>query len=616
MDSEAFLACLLKVPSIPTAYLSPDGRWVAFDWQRRHANRDVFAIATTGLHQPLALTCTPEATRIKSWARDSLSVIIAEDHNGDERYRLFRVRLAEPKLMIPLTEENPPYFLRGGALSPDGDALYYGANYDFTSGQTLEPTWMYRHDLTNGNRAVVARPTRPDWSEPFLNSAGTHLLYSRRDRHPAGRQYHLVDLRSGEDQEWIHLGERVKVVARWFSDGDHILVIAEGSHENPAGHTRLGICTRESPEVRWLVDDPARTIQGAWPDRDGPVIVNEIRAAVHRPVLIDPLRGSETPFPTMPGNLLPLGRTPDGDWVAIHYAANQPDELIRFPAGAPDGSESVSLTHTCDVAPVSLGQLAAAEDIRWRSVDGLEIQGWLYRARTNRGQAVIYIHGGPSMHMEDRFHPLIQYLVSRGFNVLVPNYRGSTGFGLSFRELIKEDGWGGREQDDIAAGARMLIERGLAVPGKVGVTGTSFGGYSAWVLATRCPREWIAAAVPVCGMTDLVVDYNTTRPDLRPYSAEMMGGTPEELPARYHERSPIHFIENIQADLMIVQGARDPNVTPENTRLVVSELKRCGIAHELLVFEDEGHGILKPANQLRLYRRMADFFEHSFSTPT
>ncbi len=101
---------------------------------------------------------------------------------------------------------------------------------------------------------------------------------------------------------------------------------------------------------------------------------------------------------------------------------------------------------------------------------------------------------------------------------------------MTFREAIKQDGWGGREQEDIRAGIKALIAAGIAEPGKVGVTGTSYGGYSAWCAITRFPPELVAAAAPICGMTDLVVDYETTRPDLRPYSEEMMGGSPDRGP--------------------------------------------------------------------------------------
>ena len=113
-------------------------------------------------------------------------------------------------------------------------------------------------------------------------------------------------------------------------------------------------------------------------------------------------------------------------------------------------------------------------------------------------------------------------------------------------------------------------------------------------------------------MTDLVVDYNTTRPDLRVYGEEMMGGSPTQVPEIYKERSPINFIENIKGKLLIVQGARDPNVTPENVKAVEEKLKEYDIPYEKLIFDDEGHGISKPKNQKVLYQRIADFFEATF----
>jgi dipeptidyl aminopeptidase/acylaminoacyl peptidase len=263
--------------------------------------------------------------------------------------------------------------------------------------------------------------------------------------------------------------------------------------------------------------------------------------------------------------------------------------------------------------PIQPSDLTQAEDFRWSSKDELEIQGWLYRSSTPPKGTVIDVHGGPTFHSEDIVDVQIQFLASQGFDVLTPNYRGSTGFSMSFQESIKQDGWGGREQEDIATGIQALIDRGIAKPGKIGITGTSYGGYSAWCAITRHPTDLVSAAAPICGMTDLVVDYETTRPDLRPFSEEMMGGSPEQVPQRYYERSPIHFVDRIKGNLLIIQGMQDPNVTPENVSQVRSELEKSDIEYDLLTFEDEGHGIFRPKNLRVLYMRLAEFFEEAFS---
>ncbi|MGW8251730.1 MAG: S9 family peptidase, partial [Anaerolineales bacterium] len=581
------------------ALLSPDGRWVAFVWYRIHENYDVFAVPADGSAPPLALTHTPEYTWLVSWTPDSRGVIVEQDHDGDEHVSLFHIDLDAPGVMQPLTEDRPPYFLHGGNLHPDGTHLFYGANYDFSSGQVIEPTWIYNHDLRSGERRLLARPERPGLMEVRLNRQGTHLLYSRKDRHPAGRQFWLVDVDGRQDREILNFGDHCKVFARWFPDGEHILVLSESTGEGQQDYQSLGVYHWPSGEMRWLIDNPARSIEGAWVSPDGAVVVDEMVLAGHAATYIEMPSGIERPFPRLPGNLLPLGRAADGAWVGMYYNAATPTELVRFDEQARSVGDLQSLTRVWEHSDLRREQIYPAESFSWHSVDGQQIWGWLYRAQPNPGRAIIFVHGGPTWHSEDRYNAQIQYLVSRGFNVLDVNYRGSTGYGLKFREAIKQDGWGGREQCDIASGARALISTGLAQPGRVGVTGTSYGGYSSWFQITFYPQQVIAAAAPICGMTDLVVDYETTRPDLRPFSEEMIGGSPQQVPERYHARSPIHFVQYIRGKLLIVQGAQDPNVTPENVRQVRQRLEQHGIPYELLVFEDEGHGIARALNDPR-----------------
>jgi dipeptidyl aminopeptidase/acylaminoacyl peptidase len=610
-EIDSFLHQLLSLPKVFDARMSPDGKWVAFEWYRIHENLDVFVVPADGSAAPVALTHTPEFTVLVNWTFDSQAVIVSEDHDSDERARLFRVDLDQLNEMQPLTEDRPPYFLRSGSLHPNGRTLFYGANYDFAAGQEIEPTWVYCHDLASGERTAIARPSKPAQTHPALNHPGTHLIYTRQDRHPAGQQIHLLDVEGQKDREILNFGDEAKISARWFPDGERILVLSDSRDGRLQEHYSLGVYHWPSGEMRWMLDDPARSIEATRVSPDGVIVIDELQGARRVPSFLDPDTGVETRFPHMPGNLQPLGRAADGAWIARYYASTSPGELVRFAPDANALDDLVSLTHAWEHTDLTPDRLTRAEDFRWRSEDGLEIQGWLYRAQPNPRRAIIYVHGGPTWHSEDDLDAQIQYFVSQGFNVLDVNYRGSTGFGLKFRELIKEDGWGGREQADIATGAETLIQAGLAEPGRVGVTGTSYGGYSAWFLITRYPPNVIAAAAPICGMTDLVVDYETTRPDLRPYSEEMMGGSPEQAPERYHERSPIHFISNIRGKLLIVQGAQDPNVTPENVRQVVQRLDANHIPYDLMVFEDEGHGIGKPANQERLYARLAAFFDEA-----
>ena len=160
MNQKQYLDALLTLPSLRGAGVSRDGEWVAWVWANVGTARDVYAVPTDGTSPPVRLTETDENTFLVSWAPDSRSVIVAQDKGGNERVQLFRVDLDNPQVMVPLTEPDPAYFIRGGDLHPNGRWLVYGANVDLESGQEIEPTWIYRHDLESGERVVLARPEK------------------------------------------------------------------------------------------------------------------------------------------------------------------------------------------------------------------------------------------------------------------------------------------------------------------------------------------------------------------------------------------------------------------------------------------------------------------------
>ncbi|MBI4577921.1 MAG: S9 family peptidase [Planctomycetes bacterium] len=603
------LEALLALPLLDGAQVSPDARHVAWTWYGAGPAARVYSVPTDGSRDPIRLSEGPAAVRLESWAPDGASVVVRAELQGDERAQLFRIHLDRPREMVPLTGERPNHFLRGGDLHPNDRWLIYGANFDAASGSPIEPTWVYRHDLVSGERRVLARTERPGNPAPELSPTGRHVLYHRNDRHPAGRQLWVVRIDGRGDRTAVDLGDTAKVRGGWLPDGRGAIFVAESE-----GRRRVGLWWLAGGAITWLVDGPGREVEEAYvAPRSGAAVVVELREARAHVSLVDLAGGGERYLPRMPeGNWRPLAPAPDGRWVALKAAAREPTDLVLCRLDGPAGRDR-SLTRVRRHWGLSGSEaLSPAEDFRWRSVDGLPIQGWLHRARGAAVGTVVLVHGGPTRHADEELDPRVQFLCARGFHVLRPNYRGSTGFGLAFRDSIKQAGWGGREQDDIVAGIRALLDAGVARPGRVGVTGTSYGGYSAWCLAVRCPPELVAAAAPICGMTDLALDYRTTRPDLRRYSEEMMGGNPEEVPERYRDRSPVHRVAGIRCRLLIVQGLQDPNVTSENVRAVTEALDHAGVPYELLVFPDEGHGIQRRRNRRVLFLRLAAFFRGAF----
>ncbi len=609
--TETFLDAILSLPAIYPYLLqvSPDGKWVAWSWYGIRNVADVYVAPTDGSAAPLQLSETDEHTLVISWTHDSRALIVAQDADGDERYQLFRIDLERQCVLVPLTEPDPAFFLRGGDLHPNGRWLVYGANFDFERAQEIEPTWVYRHDLQTGERRVLARPRKAGFVLPHLSPTGEYMVYNRTDEHPAGRQTWLVDIHGKHDREILNFGPQVKTYAGWFPDGRRLVVLSD----RPT-YTRLGVFDLVTNELRWLIDDPLRAIEEAFvPYGSRDIVIVERQDARTHVSLLNPDTQREEHLPEIPGELLLLAPVGAREWVAHYSSSRQPDDIVRLSLDDLDPSHFTSLTRVWERTPLTPNDLTPAEDFRWTSVDGMPMQGWLYRARGKPHGMIVFVHGGPTYHSPDWINATIQYLAQQGFNVFDPNYRGSTGFGVAFREAIKQEGWGGSEQEDIRTGIEALIAAGIAERGKIGITGTSYGGYSSWFALTHFPPELIAAAVPICGMTDLVVDYETTRPDLRPYSEEMMGGSPFQVPQRYYERSPINFIENIRAPLLIVQGMQDPNVTPENVRVVTARLQDHGIEYQLLAFENEGHGIARRENRKTLLGHMVPFFASAFN---
>jgi len=605
---DAYLDEILNLPRVAAESVSPDLAWFAFSWANVGAAVDVWVTPISGTEAPLRITTSADDSYVMGWTPDGAAILVAEDRGGDERTRLYLVDRAPPHARKLVTDESPNYFLRGGRFTPDGRTLVYAANRDPQTGAEIEVFLVYAHDIDTGARRVIARPLRPGTGAPQLNEQGTHVLYTRKDRHPAGTQLWCVGIDGSADREILNVGDDAKVSGRWLADGVRALVVAETKT-----HKRIGVWDHAQATTRWLIDDPQRDVETAYPlkGHGGFVLVETLKAVSH--AHLHDAQGSPMPhFGGPPGTFMPIAPTADGRWVGSFVNAHHPRDIVRLSKDFPNAA--LSLTRGWPRTKLRPVDFSAPESIVWPSSDGLEIQGWLYRTKheSSRGM-IVQIHGGPTAHAEARISPFVQYLCYAGFDVLEPNYRGSTGFGLGFREAIKQTYWGGLEQDDIRTGIEHLIRSGRAQPGRVGVTGTSYGGYSSWCAITRWPRDIVSAAAPICGMTDLVVDYETTRPDLRPYSEEMLGGSPSQAPERYRERSPVHFVANIRGRLLIIQGDRDPNVTPANLREVCAALDKAGVRYETLAFADEGHGIAKPANQRVLYARLADFFADAFA---
>ncbi len=252
--------------------------------------------------------------------------------------------------------------------------------------------------------------------------------------------------------------------------------------------------------------------------------------------------------------------------------------------------------------------------VSYKSFDGLAIAALLYfpqdRPPGERLPAIVIVHGGPTWQFFRGFDPFAQFLVDRGFVVLEPNIRGSTGYGVKFRDMNLYD-WGGGDLEDVAAGAEYLRSLPFVDSQRIGIFGGSYGGYMTFMQAVKKPQLW-RAAVAWVGITDLHKMYQSSMEHFKYYLRWQMGD-PEENAALWKERSAINYAGNLQAKLLIVHGANDPLCPVEQARIFRDKLLELGCKEgddfEYHEFADEGHGYTDIAQKIRAYRLLADFME-------
>jgi pimeloyl-ACP methyl ester carboxylesterase len=262
-------------------------------------------------------------------------------------------------------------------------------------------------------------------------------------------------------------------------------------------------------------------------------------------------------------------------------------------------------------------RLSKGEDASFVSFDGTRISARLYMPSESLGftgprPLVYYIHGGPQDQERPNFAwfsmPLIQFLALRGFAVFVPNVRGSTGYGLNFTSQVDHD-WGGQDRLDHVHAMKKVLpgDKRLDVK-RAAVVGRSYGGFMTLTLAGRHPDLW-SAACDMFGPYDLISFFERLPETWKPFFRLSIGDpqTPDGR-ALLVERSPKSYLEDLVCPLLVIQGRNDPRVVAAESQGLVDNLKSKGRQTQLLVFEDEGHDVLKHANRITCYNAIADFF--------
>jgi dipeptidyl aminopeptidase/acylaminoacyl peptidase len=247
--------------------------------------------------------------------------------------------------------------------------------------------------------------------------------------------------------------------------------------------------------------------------------------------------------------------------------------------------------------------LAEVKPVRYKSSDGLEIPAYLTLPKGVAAKnlpTIIMPHGGPWARDTWGFFSYAQFMANRGYAVLTPNFRGSTGYGKKFLDAGNKQ-WGDRMQDDLTWGVKYLVDQGIADPKRVGIWGGSYGGYATLAGITFTP-ELYAAAVAEVAPSNLITLLETIPPyweSGRAIFYKRMGDpTTAEGKAQLMRQSPLTHAAKIKTPLLITQGANDPRVNKRESDQIVIALRERNYPVEYLVAPDEGHGYARPVNNM------------------
>jgi dipeptidyl aminopeptidase/acylaminoacyl peptidase len=548
---------------------------------------------------PDQLTTFTENTVRGVAVRDDGTILFIADRDGDEFHQLYRIPAGGgwPERLTDLPRVQ--HTIGPAAWSPDGTSFAFSANARRPEDGEV---FVWR----DGDDAPRYLFGEGKYAFPASFSPDGSTLIALEFRSNSDTSLHLVDVESGAATEVTpHDGEVKFLPGPWATDGSGFYVLTD------EGREFMGLAFQSvDTGTRTWIEAPDRDIDELAGSADGRVLAwLENDEGFARVRVRDVESGKDLPEPKLPkgtssgfGSGLSVSR--DGSRLALAWdQPARPPEIyvVETETGA---ARPVTESRAAGLAAL---ELRDPDLIRYSSFDGREIPGWLYRPDGD-GPApfVVAIHGGPEAQEKPVYRPVYQYLLSRGIGVLATNIRGSTGYGKTYQTLIHHD-WGGADMEDWRHAAEWLKAQEFVDGDKLGVYGGSYGGFATLTCVTRLPEYW-RAAVDIVGPSNLLTFVRAVPPQWVRFMAEWVGDADTEADF-LRERSPITYVDQVRAALLVIQGAKDPRVVKSESDQMVARLRELGREVEYEVFEDEGHGFTRYTNEIRAYRLTCDWLE-------
>lgn len=587
--------------SLGSASWSPDGKEIAFTMDMS-GRANLWKVASTG-GWPIQLVQSDERQYGGTWSPNGKWIVFQQDSAGNELWDLFAVP-SEGGEAINLTntpnirEESPRW-------SPDGKTI--ALNYKPKDGKVYDLALM---DWASHKVSKLTNEETPNhsWNSVAWSPDGKILYANRAEVSFTDSDVYAVDVASGKAINLTpHEGKALNLASSLSPDGKTLLITSnqKGGYENVA---LLDVAARK---LNWVTDTKWEASAGDFSPSG-----TSFTYTINGDGLIDSylvetktMRAKKLPLETGLNvfSAYPTSFSPSGDRLLLsHESSVQPANYLVYDIASDKANQ---LTHSA-IASLTAAAMPESQIVHYRTFDGKTISALMWMPfnlkRDGSNPALVLPHGGPTGQVVDYWSPRIAALVSRGYICIAPNVRGSTGYGIDFQRANYQDLGGGDLQDEVYA-AKFLQASGYVDSKKIGITGGSYGGFMTLMAIGKTPDIW-AAGVELFGIIDWMSMLQHSDARLQQYEKSLLGDPVKDKKV-YEATSPIAYIHDVKAPLLVLQGDNDPRVPKEEAVQVVDLLKKDGKTVDAHYYPNEGHGFEKRENQIDSIRRTVEWLD-------
>lgn len=580
---------------------SPDGRQVVFTTDM--SGRFNLWKVSAGGGWPIQLTQSDDVQSNAVWSPDGKWIVFQQDHAGNEMHDLYAIP-SEGGEVINLTNTDQIREV-GPRWSPDGKTLAIGYKPKTSSVVDIALLdWQTRQvrQLTHESakdRLWGAVAWRPDGKVIYANRMQVGFTDS---------DVYSIDVASGKAENLTpHTGQVLYNGSSLSPDGKTLLITSN----QKGGYQNVALLDLATKKLTWVTDTNWEAFAGDF-SPDGKSFTYGLNEDGRTDAyLVDRVTGRAEKI-SLPAGLNfftgnPTAFAPQGDRLLVsHQSSTQPGDLWVYDSA---GRRATQLTFS-SVASLRAAQLPPSQIIHYKTFDGKIISALLWMPfnlkRDGSNPALVIPHGGPTGQMVDYWNTDVAALASRGYICIAPNVRGSTGYGMEFQKANYQDLGGGDLKDELAA-VDFLKATGYVDAKKIGITGGSYGGFMTLMAIGKAPDVW-GAAVELYGIINWFTMLKHSDPLLNQYLRSLLGD-PEKDRQVYEAASPISFIGEAKAPLLVLQGDNDIRVPKEEAEQVVDILKKQGKTVDAHYYNNEGHGFAKRENQIDSIRRTVEWFD-------